>query len=216
MHCLLRCFKVDIVRNYKMESLPQYLTHSRALFLLERVHIVRAPFIAKRTRDPVWLIGAIITILGYTSITAWEFIAPKAELSRVDGLCRIGIQADASIAITVLDTVLNAALTGIFIWQMRHVLLSIAHPRSGHIFGGRLGILTSWVSCWPGTQKSALHPPGKMPTHFNLRVMLLRNFIGSALLMVNTIINNALYIRWSFAELSHACLLMCLTDSKYR
>ncbi|KAF3032029.1 hypothetical protein E8E12_002261 [Didymella heteroderae] len=43
------------------------------LFLLERVHIVRAPFI-ERVKDPVWVFGAILTVVGWAAITAYDCI----------------------------------------------------------------------------------------------------------------------------------------------
>lgn len=59
------------------------------LFLLERVHIVRAPFV-DRVRDPIYALGAILTIGGFAAVMAYQCIDPTAELSREDGICRIG------------------------------------------------------------------------------------------------------------------------------
>ncbi|EAT81022.1 hypothetical protein HBI56_103170 [Parastagonospora nodorum] len=88
------------------------------LFLLERVRVVRSPFI-ERKRDPIWIGGTIATVCSYLGVTAFEFIQPESELSRTDGLCRIGIQPNAAIGVIVLDTVFNVVLTIIFIQQLR-------------------------------------------------------------------------------------------------
>ncbi|KAH7086285.1 hypothetical protein FB567DRAFT_67025 [Paraphoma chrysanthemicola] len=182
------------------------------LFLLERVRIVRAPFVS-RLRDPIWVIGAIITVGGYGGIMSYQSIAPEAQLSRTDGHCRIGSQNGAAIAIIVFDTVLNVSLTSIFVWQLRPAIRSRIHWPLRRAHGpGELHQQSSW---WRRSSKSEVKSgPGikRLSSHGNLRIMLIRNVVGSILLLANTVANNAIYLSWTFARMSHACQLMCLTD----
>ncbi|KAH8728336.1 hypothetical protein GQ44DRAFT_580049, partial [Phaeosphaeriaceae sp. PMI808] len=178
-----------------------------ALFLLERVHIVRSAFI-ERLRDPIWVTGAVVTIAGYTGIMGFEFIRPMANLSLDDGKCRIGIQPNASIAILGFDTGLNVALTGIFIWLLQPAFASHVHWPSMHTHRSMKERKTSSVSYlfrWKYHLKRA-------SSVTNVRIMLIRNIIGSVLLLVNTIINNVLYLSWDFANMSHVCQMTCLTE----
>ncbi|KAH7344274.1 hypothetical protein BKA66DRAFT_434381 [Pyrenochaeta sp. MPI-SDFR-AT-0127] len=180
------------------------------LFLLERVHIVRAPFV-DRVRDPIYIVGAISTICGFAAIMAYQFVAPMAELSREDGICRIGIQSGAAIAVIVLDTVINIALTMVFIWQLRPAINSIAHPPpipAPSIVSVKPRLAISHNISW----RKVVTSVKKTSSRDNLRAMLVRNVVGSSLLLLNTIANNAIFLTWSFAKMSHACLLMCLTD----
>jgi hypothetical protein len=186
----------------------------RYLFLVERVHIVRAPFI-DRMRDPVWVIGAVLTVGGFASIMGYEFVAPRSDLSRVDGICRIGIHPDAGIAVIALDTTINVALIGIFIWQLQPALGSTVPWRYN-------GSADSSARTWNrpflnlfrrATDKGDLST-ARLSSSRQLKVMLIRNVIGSSLLLCATIANNAIFLTWSFALDSHACQLMCLTDSK--
>jgi hypothetical protein len=173
----------------------------RALFLLERVRIIRAPFL-ERSRDYIWIIGAIITICGYAGLAAFQFIAPRAALSRADGICRIGIQPAAAETMIVFDIALNITLTGIFIWQLRKSFSALI-KRSPKKVGQRRR------SAW----QHGLSSTGISSSENNLRLMLIRNLVGCVLLMINTIVNKATFLTKDFAMMAHACLLMCLTDS---
>lgn len=184
---------------------------SRYLFLLERVHIVRAPFI-DRIKDPVWIFGAVSTIGGFASIMGYEYVAPRSQLSRVDGICRIGIQPDSGIAVIVLDTTINVALTSIFIWQLRPAIGSILlWGPNGSSSSGRTWDL-SLFSTFKRNMRE--HATARFNSSRNVKIMLIRNVVGSTLVLCGTIANNAIFLSWPFATDSHACQLMCLTDSR--
>ena len=182
---------------------------SRYLFLLERVHIVRAPFI-DRIKDLVWVVGAVLTVIGWAAIIACEYIAPRAELSRVDGICRIGIRPDSAIAVIVLDTVVNVALAAIFIWQLRPALGSITHRQTSGTGTSQRSLLNIFrTNTDEGGRTTA-----RVNSARNVKAMLLRNVVGSCLLLCAQIANNVIFLTWPFATHSHVCQLMCLTDSK--
>lgn len=145
----------------------------------------------------------------------YEFVAPRAELSRVDGLCWIGINPGSGIAVIALDTTINVALTGIFVWQLQPALGSIVRWPSSPA--------SNFAT--QSTKRPFLHPfqhqgneqdrsSAQAISQRNLRIMLFRNVVGSSLLLCTTIANNALFLSWPSASKSHACQLMCLTDSK--
>jgi hypothetical protein len=186
---------------------------TRYLFLLERVHIVRAPFI-DRVKDPVWVVGAILTVIGWAAIIAYEYIAPRAELSRVDGICRIGIRPDSAIAVIVLDTVVNVALAAIFIWQLRPALSSIIHWETGGSSKLSAGTSTRSLLNIFRTNSDEGRTTARVNSARNVKAMLLRNVVGSCLLLCAQIANNVLFLTWPFATHSHVCQLMCLTDSE--
>jgi hypothetical protein len=189
------------------------ISHSM-LFLLERVRVVRAPFV-ERKRDAIWIIGATVTVCGYSSIMGFEFVAPEADLSRVDGECRIGIQPSGAIAMMVLDTVLNVVLTSIFVWQLRPAISSFLIRQSNCMQGTSEQQKRSSTTRLFQWEQQGLWSARRSTSENNLRIMVIRNIIGSTLILVNTIVNNAIFLTWAFARMSHACLLMCLTDSKF-
>jgi hypothetical protein len=181
--------------------------------LLERVHVVQAPFV-DRTRDKLYVIGAILTTCGFFAIMAWQFVNPFAELNHQTGICRIGIEPQAAVAIMVLDVLINTVLTGIFVWQLR--------PALGWAAPKMLSLASDTTCTGPdSTRHGSRHWMSKRShsmrtsSRSDLRVMLVRNVVGSGFMLVVTVCNNSVFLIWSFAKMGHACLLMCLTDGKF-
>ncbi|PVI06433.1 hypothetical protein DM02DRAFT_492803, partial [Periconia macrospinosa] len=191
------------------------------VFLIERVHIVRAPFVP-RFRDPVWVIGVLVTAGGLGGITAYDYHGPKAELSHDSGLCSIGIVPNASIAIMAMDLFLGTVLTGMFIWILRPSFKSvtemISQSNTGDDGRGRRGggrrwstkCLAIWASSGVGGRRQ--RPKGNGSSRDQLKMMLWRNVIGSTIALMATAANITIYLAWSESTRSYACLLGCLTD----
>jgi hypothetical protein len=168
------------------------------MFWLERVRVVRAPFI-DRFRDPIWIVGTIMIFGGFVTMTGCEYISPHAFLSHVDGTCTIGIHPVYATAVIVVDTVFNFSLMAIFILQFRPV--------------------DGFASCKLTMRKVARETENRTSStraslHRNLRRMLVRNVVGSIFMLIATAVNNILFITQNFANESHACQLLCLSDSR--
>lgn len=125
----------------------------------------------------------------------------------------LAIQPGAAIAIIVLDNVINIALTIIFVWQLRPTINSIAHRSPRHT-ASKVESKSKEVIVWSLRWRNDTARVKNSSSRNNLRVMLVRNVVGSSLLLVITVANNAIFLKWSFAKMSHTCLLMCLTDGK--
>lgn len=159
----------------------------------------------------MYVVGAVLTVGGFAGIMGYEFVAPRAELSRVDGVCRIGIHPDSGIAVIVLDTTINVALTAIFVWLLLPALGSSLLPNRT---ASAPTEPKSW-SFWNQHKSRRSHQEGSsawIASQQRLKIMLLRNVAGTSLILSATITNNVLFLTWSFAVYSHACQLMCLTD----
>lgn len=144
----------------------------------------------------------------------FEFVAPRSDLSRVDGICRIGIHPDSGIAVIALDTAINVVLTGIFFWQLRPALGSLTWSSSQTSDGPRSHTKRSFLYLFKRKRDNQEQSTTRTASHRNLIVMLTRNVAGSSLLLCATITNNTLFLTWPTALSSHACQLLCLTDSK--
>jgi hypothetical protein len=181
--------------------------HHRALFLLERVRIVRAPFL-ERSRDYIWITGAVTTICGYPALLCYELVRPRAVLSREDGICRIGALPVTSETMMAFDVAINVTFTVAFVWQLRKLFSSpiTQSPSTGGLRRTSLHPLPVWEKYGLST--------GRTSSENNLRLMLIRNVIGSVLILITTVTNVVTFLTRGFAMMAHACLLMCLTDSK--
>lgn len=183
----------------------------RYLFLLERIHVVRAPFVDRR-RDPIYVVGAVLTTGGFIGIMSWQFVNPASELSRKDGECRIGIQSGAAIAIIVLDSIINFVLTAVFVWQLQPAMAS-ALPKLRSITSASNKEATSPVVGWSAWKKR-VREFIRGSSVSDVRLMIVRNVVGSGMILTVTLINNGLFLTRAFAKLGHACMLMCLGDGR--
>jgi hypothetical protein len=143
----------------------------------------------------------------------WEYVNPKSILSREDGECRIGIEPGAAIAIIVLDTVINAVLTAIFLWQLRPGMRSSILHIPGH--ASDITNLERDLSIRGFLNRmQEKHELTRISSRSSLRKMLIRNVVGSSLLFFVMVCNKGLYLTLTLAKLGHTCLLMCLTEGK--
>ncbi|KAL1592746.1 hypothetical protein SLS60_011162 [Paraconiothyrium brasiliense] len=94
----------------------------RYMFLLEREHVVRAPFIRKRTEDWIWVGGTSFVLVAFGAIAIWSLITPHAELSAEDGQCRIGLATVPAYLLLIFDALINASLTIVFVVLLQPVL----------------------------------------------------------------------------------------------
>lgn len=164
-----------------------------------------------RIRDRLYVVGAISTTGGFLAIMAWQFVNPMAILDHQTGVCKIGIEPQAAVAIIVLDILVNTVLTGVFVWQLRPALGSAA-PRIRSLASDTTCTESDpsaqGLRCWTKRMRRAVS------SRNDLRVMLIRNVVGSGFMLFVTVCNNSLFLTWDFAKMSHACMLMCLADSK--
>lgn len=184
----------------------------RYLFLLERVHIVRASFVS-RWRDPIYVIGGILTTGSLLGSFGSQLITPYFEMSPLDGKCRIGVHTPVSYFITVNDVLVNLVLTGIFIWQLRPAWASTRsqiHSTTSNLDGEKhstAGSLRYWLEiCYQAIQGSSLS---------ELQVMLVRNVVSSICMLSSSLSINIFTAIHDSARRGHVCLLICLSDGRY-
>ncbi|KAF2192868.1 hypothetical protein K469DRAFT_503626, partial [Zopfia rhizophila CBS 207.26] len=177
------------------------------IFLLERAHIVRAPFM-RRTRDPIWLAGLFIIVAGFGTIAIIGYISPVVDLPTIDGLCRIGLPARVSFPLLSFDVTINIALTSVFIYLLRPVL-SLKGRLSLSVFSG---IRTSRKDRKIGGERTKKPHRTISAVHKNIRTLLWKSLFGSTLVMVPTAANMAQFYVMEGRELGWICLTICTLD----
>ncbi|XP_014554067.1 hypothetical protein COCVIDRAFT_105956 [Bipolaris victoriae FI3] len=129
---------------------------SMYLFLVERVHVLRAPY-RSRWSDYLWLFSTIGICISLGAIGVAGFVVPITSLSKDDGRCRIGLQPYAIIPLLLCDIAINVLLTLVFIYLLSPVVRG-SRP-SGAGFASRLARATGNL-CGRAKQRTAvnLHP----------------------------------------------------------
>lgn len=183
------------------------------IFLLERARVVRAPFVP-RLKDRVWLLGMLVICGGFGAIAIVGYMSPVVELSKLDGRCRIGLPPRVSFPLLCFDVVVNFLLTGVFFWLLRPVL----------DFHGLLKMSTWFENRLTSKVKQSIHksevqvmssPEGaslKSAINHNIKILLWKCLIGSALVMLPTVANMAQFYVMNSRELGWVCLTICTLD----
>ncbi|KAL9121976.1 MAG: hypothetical protein Q9187_001464 [Circinaria calcarea] len=89
------------------------------LYLVERAHQIGT---RKRSKNLVFIAGNVIIFLGFGTIAGIAFWRPVAEISKVDGKCRIGLPLIVTIPLLSYDILINIAVTSVFIFFARHTI----------------------------------------------------------------------------------------------
>jgi hypothetical protein len=167
--------------------------------MVERIHIVRAPFV-RRSKDKIYLSCLAMAGVFYISITVISFIYRVTELRPSDGRCHFGIREIASFPTLAANLFTNLVLTGIFFYLLRPVVkVHSAHsipaptvPTTKHKFWG------------PRPNESAVQR--------NIRTLLWKSIFASLLLEIPLAANMIQFIITKGEELGMICLVICMVD----
>lgn len=153
----------------------------RYLFLVERVHVLRAPY-RSRWSDYLWLLSTIGIFVSLGAIGVAGFVVPITSLSKDDGRCRIGLQPYAIIPLLICDIVINVLLTLIFIYLLSPVIRR-SRP-SGAGFASRLARATGSL-CGRAKQRIAvnLHPANQRLVR-RVERLLFKTLVGCFLVVL--------------------------------
>ncbi|OCK84811.1 hypothetical protein K432DRAFT_344472 [Lepidopterella palustris CBS 459.81] len=183
------------------------------IFLAERAHAMRAPYL-RRAHDWIWLAGMLMVGIGFGSIAVVAFTFPVANLSVMDGRCRIGLPLKVTIPLLSFDAIINLVLTGVFIHLLRPLLS----------FGGISDISPLWVNRWMDkirgmlktkeAPSSALLCPANRSLLRSVEVLLWKSLFGSILVMLPTVANLGLLYHMKGRELGWLCFTVCTIDGR--
>ncbi|KAF9696182.1 hypothetical protein EKO04_006067 [Ascochyta lentis] len=171
------------------------------IFLCERVHVVRAPFVC-RSKDKVYLACVVPAMLMYTAISVNSYIYRVTAMHDSDGRCHFGIKSVASIPILSVNLFTNIALTGIFFYLLRPVVkLRRTAPVPAAL--ARKGEDATAVA-QPTERESAVQR--------NIRTLLWKSIVGAILIELPVAGNMIQFIVTRGEELGMICLTLCMVD----
>ena len=140
---------------------------------------------------------------------------PVAEVSSVDGRCRIGIPRYTTIPLLLYDVILNILLTLVFVYLLSPLI------RSGTLSAKKFPAsrLTTCLSniCGrlnPSNNLIEINRCNQLVVK-KIERLLLRTFIGSILVMLPTVGNMTALSALRGRELGWVCLVACSFDSLF-
>lgn len=189
---------------------------SRSMFLLERLHIIRAPFVRKRTDDRLWLGGTLFLFASLGAISIWSLVTPHAELSSKDGQCRIGIARVPSYTLFTFDVIMNAALTIAFVILLRPYLELRERTSAYHGEGNPPAAVGRFRRLFRQIGLPAFRKDEEMDSFSsNIRNVLWKNVIGSSLALLASLANQIVSFTEKHNQGAFVCLMGCMADGKH-
>ncbi|KAF2733537.1 hypothetical protein EJ04DRAFT_565069 [Polyplosphaeria fusca] len=180
------------------------------IFLVERAHALRAPYMS-RFSDWIWLSGMLAIVTGFSSLAVCGFLWPIGELSKTDGRCRIGLPLKVTIPFLTFDIVINAALTGIFIYLLKpllHYSILSAPIVPANWFHERVRRMVKTDN----RRASVGVYPVNETFLTSIKMLLWKSLAGSIAVMLPTAANIAALSAQQGRELSWLCLILCIVD----
>lgn len=181
---------------------------------MERAHALRAPFKC-RFRDWLWVAGTFIVLVGFGSISVASFVRPVADISSIDGRCRMGVPRYITIPLVAYDVCINILLTLVFIYLLSPLVRFGTLPI-------RTFPATRFTKCLSGIcrrskAKTSMFSANQGNQHAitKLEKLLWKTFTGSVLVMIPTVGNFVALTSLGGRELGWVCLTTCTFDGTF-
>lgn len=170
----------------------------------------------KRSRDWIWLSGMTTISCGFGSIAICGFVWPIANLSQIDGRCRIGLPFRVTIPMLSFDVIINVLLTGVFVYLLRPLLQ----------FNLQSEEAATAATVFASSVRRVLMRAHGRANSFDVYAMnrqsckaietlLWKTLIGCTLMMLPTVGNLVALIPLHGQELGWVCLTICALDGKH-
>ncbi|RYN28550.1 hypothetical protein AA0112_g7612 [Alternaria arborescens] len=170
------------------------------VFLVERIHVVRAPFFNRR-KDKLYLGCMAMIIITYSSVAINAYCNHVVELRASDGRCHFGIRGAVSIPFTVVNFFTDAVLTAVFFYLLCPIV---------QIPG--VSALSKIFKIKPNKEGNTVDSGNDTPARKNIRTLLWKSIIGSLLIEIPMAANMIQFVLTDGEELGMICLTICLVD----
>ncbi|KAF2447683.1 hypothetical protein P171DRAFT_354953 [Karstenula rhodostoma CBS 690.94] len=171
------------------------------VFLVERIHVVRAPFV-RRSRDWLYLSCLVLMSVSFLAVAVNAYLSPIIIMEADDGRCHMGIPGKASIPFMSVDIVVDVVLTSVFIYLLRPVVKMHGLNKTHVVRVPKSPILG---------REEEVHGTAMRKS---IRKLLWKSLIGSLLIMIPTIANMIQFYIMQGRELALICLTLCTLDGK--
>jgi hypothetical protein len=171
------------------------------VFLVERIHVVRAPFV-NRKNDKIYIGCMTMVVVMYGSVTINAYINNVTEMQS-DGRCHFGIRGDVSVPFTIVNFVTDCVLTAVFFYLLRPVVHCPKIPYLSAMLGKK-----------SDTDNQRGDGGNETPLRRSIKILLWRSLIGSLLIEIPMAANMIQFVITRGEELGMICFTICLLDGK--
>ncbi|KAF2833230.1 hypothetical protein CC86DRAFT_376436 [Ophiobolus disseminans] len=197
----LHNFRLCVAGTWVCLILYTFTKFAIFLFLVERIHVVRAPFV-RRKKDKIYLACLATVILMYGPVIVNSYIRPVTNMGSSGTRCNFGIRGDASIPVLAVNMFVDLVLTGVFFYLLRPVVKLSPWQTVTNI-------LRSRPKRNIPLEENDTH---ETPVQRNIRILLWKSIIGSLLIEVPMIANMVQFVITKGEELGMICTALCVVE----
>jgi hypothetical protein len=173
------------------------------IFLVERIHIVRAPFVQRR-HDKLYLVCLVTVLVLFGPVIINSYANVVITMGHSNTRCHFGITGRASIPVLAVSTFVDLVLTAVFLYLLRPAIdvhepsavsNLIAKQGNGHFMLARTASKES------------------IPQR-NIRTVLWKSIVGSLLIELPMMANMIQFVITKGEELGTVCMALCVVERK--
>ena len=173
------------------------------LFLVERIHVVRAPFVPRK-KDKIYLACLAMVLFMYGPVIINSYINPVTTMGSSGDSCNFGIRGDASIPVLAVNMFVDLVLTGVFFYLLRPVVK----------FRGLQTVTNALRTRRDGNVPLEGYDSHETDVQRNIRTLLWKSIIGSLLIEIPMMANMIQFVITKGEELGMICMALCVVEGK--
>ncbi|KAH7414417.1 hypothetical protein DE146DRAFT_34835 [Phaeosphaeria sp. MPI-PUGE-AT-0046c] len=171
------------------------------LFLVERIRVVRAPFVQRR-HDKIYLACLAMVIILFGPVIIHSYTKPVINMDPGKRRCYFGIRGTASIPVQAVNMLIDVVLTSVFFYLLRPVVRSSSAPSISFALKNQCD------------RMEPLMPINTYETNLqrNIRTLLWKSIIGSLLIEIPMMAMMLQFVITNGEELGTICLILCVVE----
>lgn len=194
----LQTYKLCVAGTWVCLLLYTFTKFAIFLFLVERIHVVRAPFV-RRKKDRIYLACLAMVIFMYGPVIIFSYVKPVINMGSSGRRCNFGIRGTASIPVLAVNMFADLVLTGVFFYLLRPMTKSR---------GSRTTIESRTDRNTPQKDNDCQ----STPVQRNIRSLLWKSLIGSLLIEIPMMGNMIQFVVTKGQERGIICMALCVAD----
>jgi hypothetical protein len=199
----LKTYRLCLAGTWVCLTLYTFTKGAIFLFLVERIHVVRAPFV-QRKKDKIYLGCLAIVLLMFGPVVVNCYIHPITYMDASNGRCHFGIRGSASIPILAVNLFVDLVLTGVFFYLLRPAVRVPVLP-----------MVSKAIKNW--SKKDSVHTQdnyNETAAQRAIRTLLWKSIIGSLLIEIPMMANMIQFVITKGHEFGTICTAVCVVEGK--
>lgn len=189
-------------------------------FFIERAHNVRSSEL-DRSKDWIWIIGALYLGVLCTTIFIFSFVYSTAEFIDGDTMCEIGLPPRWLVGLMVAAAVSFTGIVMLYLWLLKptirtRIVVQDENPSSVASTSRQFVGLKSASDLDHESNALPIMITTEKPAVMRLEMLIKKSIYGALMVLPVEIFNFAYFITMGGMEMGWVCFLICTIDGRFQ